>query len=83
MIPSQQHSAPVDGRGEGAPTKRADGVQPVCVLDAVQLDALLVPLGPLTGRAQLFFGRPGDIIDDTSDGTRSAVGYKVDLPEGG
>ena len=59
-------------------TKGPDGIQPISVLRAVQLDALLMPFAPLAVISQLFLGRPADIFNDLRDRLRATVSNKID-----
>ena len=59
-------------------TKGPDSIQPISVLRAVQLDALLMPFAPLAVISQLFLGRPADIFNDLRDRLRATVSNKID-----
>ena len=65
-------------------TKSPDGVQPVRVLHAMQLNAALMPFSPFALCPQPLLRRPTDVVHDPRDRPRAAVLHEVDaLLEGG
>ena len=60
-------------------TERADRIEPICILHAVQLDARLMPRPPpALRRAQAPLVRPAHILDDPHDGVRAPVRAQVE-----
>ena len=59
-------------------TKGSDSIQSIRILDAVQLQAFVVPLFPQPICLELLFGAPRYVVDDSRDETTTAVVHQVD-----
>lgn len=48
-------------------TESTDGIQPIRVLDAMQLNAPIMPRSPFSFLPKLLFGGPGNVRNDIRD----------------